>query len=477
MSLRSRVAVLAAGAVGLALALVAVLVVGVFARQQQRALDGELQERAAAMGPLVRGGAGVDRLLGPAGFALVRGPGGGVRRTAGDVPVPPPPVTERPTTHRSPDGEWRVVSRRLGNSGAVLQVGLPTAPLRVAQERLVRLFALLGAAVLAATAAGAYALAGVATGPLARLRQAAEEVAATTDTTRRVPAAGPSEVRDLAGTLNVMLERLDAAGRQREEALAAARRFAADAGHELRTPLTSMQADLDALLRNPHADAATQRAVLHAVSAEQRRLAATLDTLQALARADAGLGGDVEDTDLAEVVDAAVDAARTRAGPATVLAEMPDEPVVVRGSAAALRAVVDNLIANALVHGRPAGRVVVRVTATPDGVRLTTDDDGPGVPPEDRSRIFDRFARGAAAAGRPGSGLGLALVAQLVRLHGGRVAVSDSPLGGARFVVQLPPAGSASAPPTATGRPDPARSAAPPAGAPPPPPPPGPVRS
>jgi signal transduction histidine kinase len=114
-----------------------------------------------------------------------------------------------------------------------------------------------------------------------------------------------------------------------------------------------------------------------------------------------------------------------------VRASLPEEPVAVRGWEPGLRLLVDNLVENAARHGRPEGQVLVTLTA--DGV-LHVDDDGEGVPADQRERIFEPFAR-IDGTGRPGSGLGLALVAQQARHHGATVTVDDAPLGGARFTV------------------------------------------
>jgi signal transduction histidine kinase len=134
--------------------------------------------------------------------------------------------------------------------------------------------------------------------------------------------------------------------------------------------------------------------------------------------------------DLTELVEAAV--AEQAAGN-RIETDLPDSAVVVRGWDPGLRMLVGNLVANAVRHGGPDGRVEVAVTDGP-APRLTVDDDGPGIPAEDRERIFEPFTRLDGAAGT-GSGLGLALVAQQAGRHGADVSVEDSPLGGSRFVV------------------------------------------
>ena len=171
--------------------------------------------------------------------------------------------------------------------------------------------------------------------------------------------------------------------------------------------------------------------------AEQRRLVDLLDGLQALARGDAG---PLEHTmvDLTEVVDEVVTAATAEDPQLQIGAHLPDEPVVVEGWPPGLRILVGNLVANAARHGRPGGRVDVTLLAPDDGrgAVLHVDDDGPGVPADDRERIFAPFAR-VNGTDRPGSGLGLALVVQQARHHHADVDVGDSALGGARFTVRF----------------------------------------
>ena len=200
---------------------------------------------------------------------------------------------------------------------------------------------------------------------------------------------GPAELRSLAASINAMLERLGRSTADRERALAATRRFAADAGHELRTPLTSVQATLDALRRHPELPDERRAAMLGDAATEQRRMVDLLDGLQALARGDAP-EAEHSTVDLAEVADAAVVAAAARHPDVAVDAELPEAPVTVRGWEPGLRMLVDNLVENAAVHGRDGGtgpRVALN-----DGPVLHVDDDGGGVP-EDRARADLRAVR------------------------------------------------------------------------------------
>jgi two-component system sensor histidine kinase PrrB len=294
------------------------------------------------------------------------------------------------------------------------------------QDRLRNRLLLIGLLALAVAAAGVFAAGGVVLRPLRRLRAATARIASEEDLGRRVDdASGPTETRALASAFNAMLARLSRSAADRERAIEATRRFAADAGHELRTPLTSIQARLDALARHP--DEPPERRARMAAEAleQQRRLVALLDGLQALARGDAA--PELRPLDLADVVDAAIAAARDRHPGVAWALEGADE-VRLEGWEPGLRSLVDNLLENAARHG--GARVCVTLAARD----LVVEDAGPGVAEEDRARIFEPFM---SLGG--GTGLGLALVAQQARHHGATVTVDRSPeLGGARFSVRFP---------------------------------------
>ena len=301
--------------------------------------------------------------------------------------------------------------------------------------------ALIGGAVLLVAAAGVWLAADLVLRPLRRLRAAAAGIETEGDLERSVPVRGPAELRALAGSFNAMLGRLARSAEDRNRALDATRRFAADAGHELRTPLTSVQATLSAIARHPDMPAAQRGDLARDALAEQRRLVELLDSLQALARGDAA-PLERADVDLAEVVDASVGAVAARHPGTTLTADAPDEAVAYRGWEPGLRILVANLVENAARHGRADGRV--RVTLRPAvngrGPSIDVEDDGPGIPEAERERVFEPFHRvdGAGGADHAGSGLGLALVAQQARLHDAEITVGDSTLGGALMRVEFP---------------------------------------
>jgi signal transduction histidine kinase len=316
---------------------------------------------------------------------------------------------------------------------ARLEVTTGLGGLEDRQAALNHRLAAFGVGALLIAGAGVWFVANLLLRPLRRLREATANIAGTEDLDRRVPGDdGAAELRSLAASFNDMLARLGRSAGDRERALAATRRFTADAGHELRTPLTSVQATLSALSRHPDIPSEQRVELVRDALAEHRRLVELLDSLQALARGDAAAVAHA-DLDLAELVATIVEGARTRHPDVSWSSDLPGEAVVVRGWETGLRLLADNLLENAARHGRPGGVVAVTLGAGPT---LVVDDDGPGVGEADRERIFEPFVR-ANGTRAPGSGLGLALVAQQVRDHGATIEVGRSPLGGARFSVRF----------------------------------------
>jgi len=429
-----------------------------YAEDSERdALDDRLRRTAELSSATAR--AAIDEEL-PEGDrrldAVLRATGTSLRLLLGDAVLlatgAPPPSSARPrpglATLTEDGRRFRSYATTLQDPAlgglAVLQVTTPLGPLERRQADLRRRLALLGLLAVVVAGAGVWLAASLVLRPLARLRALTASIAGSEDLERRRgevrTGAGPAELRSLATSFDAMLDRLARSAADRERALAATRRFTADAGHELRTPLTSVLATLSALRRHPEVDGARRDAMLDDALGEHRRLVELLDGLQSLARGDAAPPA-VAAVDLAEVVAAAVAAARARHdGAAAFAAALPGEgAALVRAWEPGLRLVADNLLENAVRHG--GGRIAVTVAVEDDGARvLRVDDRGPGVPEPERARVFEPFARvGGTAA--PGSGLGLALVAQQVRHAGGTVAVTDAPGGGARFEVRLPAPG------------------------------------
>lgn len=258
--------------------------------------------------------------------------------------------------------------------------------------------------------------------PVERMRAAASQLPAG----RRLPLpSSHDELRSLAAALNGLLAR-------RDEATARLRRFTGDAAHELRSPVASIRVQAEVAVANP--DPELSQEVLADVVHESERLSTLVDGLLALARSDAGEWPAAAPVD---VVAAARDAvARLPEGGPVVATHLAPGACWVEAAPAEVDLVLDNLLRNAARHAR--AKIVVTVLPRASSVWLVVDDDGHGIPPEHREKVFDRFYRVQDDRSRDsgGAGLGLALVAEVVRRRGGAVKVTESPDGGARFQVR-----------------------------------------
>lgn len=266
--------------------------------------------------------------------------------------------------------------------------------------------------------------------PLRRLAETTDDIARTGDLSRRLP---PVRARDEVGALttsfNAMLDRVQDAHDRLEVALDAQRRFVADASHELRGPLTTIRNNAGLLTGNREVGAADRTEALGEIAAEADRMATLVDDLLAVARGDAGTGYHLAPLDLATVAHAAgrgVPGVEVRAAAGAE----------VRGDRAALTRLVGALVDNACKHG--GGDVVVAVAAGDGTVELNVRDHGPGIPPGDLERVFERFYRADPARSPAGTGLGLAIAAGIAAAHGGTIAAANHPDGGAVFTVTLP---------------------------------------
>jgi two-component system OmpR family sensor kinase len=238
----------------------------------------------------------------------------------------------------------------------------------------------------------------------------------------------PEELKPLAASLNALLARLDAA-------LEAQRRFTADAAHELRTPLTALKLQLDMARRA--ADHEGRAAAYDDLDAGVRRASHLVDQLLALARAEPeALAARAVDCDLAELAREAVIARAPLAADKGVdLGLAHAAPAHVLGDPESLALLLSNLVDNALRYTPRNGRVDVSVDAAGGESVLTVADTGPGIPQDERERVFDRFYRGP-AAGAGGSGLGLSIVRRIADAHHATIEL-DAPPGGTGLVARV----------------------------------------
>ncbi|MGK8510573.1 sensor histidine kinase [Nocardia asiatica] len=349
------------------------------------------------------------------------------------------PVQWRAMTVRTPDGTTTVALPLTQNTDTV--------------QRLVMLELVVGAIVLAVLAVIAYFVVRRSLRPLRRVESTAAAIARG-DLHRRVPVRGTNtEVDRLSRSLNGMLAQIqraftttaasEEAARRSEERM---RRFIADASHELRTPLTTIRGFAELYRQGATDDPAT---FMDRIEREAQRMGVLVEDLLMLARLDAQRPLELGPVDLLAVASDAVHNARAviaaghADGPVRTV-ELNIEPgegtLEVSGDEARLRQVLGNLLNNAVTHTAPDAKVTVRLTPGPEHVLLEVADTGPGLPPEDAERVFERFYRADTSRARTsgGTGLGLSIVQALVTAHGGEVGVRSSTEAGTTFTVRLP---------------------------------------
>ena len=317
---------------------------------------------------------------------------------------------------------------------AIVQYALPLSNIdeRISTVRTFLLFGVLAGTGLA-LAAGLM-LARRAMAPISQLTLVTREIARTRDPNRSVPVPdADDEVAELAHTLDGMLQALESSRREGAEMLNRQRQFVADASHELRTPLTSVLANLEILEEVLQGD---DRDIASSALRSTQRMRRLVADLLLLARADGNRTARHEPIDLQGVL---YDVAG-ELGPIAQEHELvvDAEHAVVDGARDELHRVVLNLMDNAIKHTPPGTTITAGLHIRGDRVLLTVADDGPGVAPELRDRLFERFVRGEGDRG--GSfGLGLSIVRAVARAHGGSVTLTEPETGtGTIFAVELP---------------------------------------
>jgi two-component system OmpR family sensor kinase len=241
----------------------------------------------------------------------------------------------------------------------------------------------------------------------------------------------PQEIRPLADSLNDLLARLD-------HSFSLQRRFAADAAHELRTPLTALnlQVQLAERAQGPEERARAFERLRQGI----RRATRLVQQLLTMARLDPDAAAAPSTAvDVGALVASVVEDARPTASEHSIelACQASSSGTTVSGSEDALRILFNNVVDNAVRYTPAGGRVDVRCERDGGALQVVVEDTGPGIPEEERERVFDRFYRGRSAEGS-GTGLGLAIVSQVAEMHRGRVALEAGAQGGLRVVVRLP---------------------------------------
>lgn len=448
-SIRARVTLVAMGVIG-TLLLVAVVVTAVVLQQLVR---GHLRETAARAARQVAVQATSSRLPAPIpaenGVLLIQVVSDDTRRVvASSAPLEgAPPITTAGPGRRDARVDTKVCQRSDLVPDCVTVVGFDIVsdvygdvtvyaavpePWLLGNLVLEAVMAGLCAVVLALTAWGIWRAVGRTLRPVARIEAEMAEITAS-DLSRRMPVpATRDEVERLARTLNETLDRLERSAEQQ-------RRFAADASHELRTPITGLRTRIELALTAPEETDLVE--TLEYALRDTDRLHQIVDALLALARLDSGAPPRRAALDLGALVENEL-ARRTPRVPVTARIE---PGVLVEANHLQLSRAVVNLLANADRHA--ASEVEVAVWAEDGEAVAEVADDGPGIPPDDRERVFERFTRLDSARSRDagGSGLGLPIAREIAASHGGRLYVADDPDmdvpasgRGARLVLRLP---------------------------------------
>jgi two-component system OmpR family sensor kinase len=323
--------------------------------------------------------------------------------------------------------------------GDVVIVAVPLAGQNQTLGRLLLIEVLGTLAVLVALGALAWWIVRRGLRPLDEMATTAGAIAAGDLSQRVADVDSRTEVGKLGAALNTMLSEIEQAFAARTASEERLRRFLADASHELRTPLTSIRgyAELfDRGTRDRPEDLATS---MRHIREDANRMSVLVDDLLILARLDRQRPLALDPVDLAQITTAAVDAARVAAPERAISLDSPGTASMV-GDADRLRQAIDNLLGNAIKHTPSGTAIAVRLTSTPTAVGVEVTDHGPGIPAEERERIFEPFHRADPSRARSsgGVGLGLAIVSAIARAHGGRVGVVSNESGGATFWVQIP---------------------------------------
>jgi signal transduction histidine kinase len=324
---------------------------------------------------------------------------------------------------QGPVNDYVVSSLRVGG-GLTLATAASLAEVRDTIETTQTLFWAVGPLLVALVAGLAWLLAGRALRPVHAVTSRVAEIGSHSLHERVPVPASSDEIAELATTMNDMLGRL-------ETASLSSRRLVSDASHELRTPVTVMRTELEVARRDPNTDWDATGAVL---LGELDRLQGMVDDLLLLARGDERTFAR-EPVDVDEVVLEVV--SRRRAVPVEVV-HLVDGPASTEGDAEALRRALDHLVANAARHART--KVAVAIELHDGQVKVNVDDDGRGIPAGQRESVVRRFVRSDEGRARDngGAGLGLAVASDVAAAQGGRLAIDESPLGGARVSLILP---------------------------------------
>jgi two-component system, OmpR family, sensor kinase len=364
------------------------------------------------------------------------------RAELGALPVNRPPAT----INVDGLGRYRVVAAFARRSGDVVITGLSMSDVDATMIRVLLIFGVVTVIAVAAATTAGIVIIRRALAPLRRVAQTAGEVVDLSLDRGEVALpmrvlesdANPrTEVGQLGSALNRMLDHIAAALSTRQASETRVRQFVADASHELRTPLAAIRGYTE-LAQRVGDDTDAVAHAMSRVQSETERMTHLVEDLLLLARLDSGRPLERESVDLSRVAVDAVSDAHVAGPDHQWELDLPEEPVIVLGDAARLHQVLTNLLANARVHTSPGTVVTTRLESDGAHAALSVCDNGPGIPEQLQSEVFERFARGDTSRSRKGgsTGLGLAIVSAVVKAHSGTITLDSAP-GHTDFTVRL----------------------------------------
>jgi len=403
----------------------------------QRTAAAQATASAAALAYDLAGGWGGADMSGPVAIAGAAGAGLQVWDAAGDpvaVPVEIAPDSMMQGMGRGSQGRGGVTAPVVVDGATVgtVRLGFGVPSTSTAQSIAWAWILVAAVAALLVAFLMAWYVSGRISRPLVRLSAASRAFAAGDRTARSLPADSSAP-----GELGALARAFDSTADEVVRSEEARRRMSADIAHELRTPLAALQAGLEELRDGLVVPDSERIAALHAQSVRLGRVVGDLAELSSAESAALSLRR--VPVDLGRLIEDAARSARPSFDAAGIDLDCEAAPhVIVNADADRLHQAVGNLLANAVRYCRPGDSVVLRVMANDGTARVTVADTGPGIGRADLPHVFERLWRGAADRGDPGSGIGLAVVRELVAAHGGSVSVDSDGTSGATFTVLLP---------------------------------------
>jgi two-component system OmpR family sensor kinase len=345
----------------------------------------------------------------------------------------------KPFTVEAPGADFRVATTVLPSSLGSVIVAQSLSDFDKTTHQISVVFLIIGGIVLLFIAFASRQVIKLSMKPLKKIEKTAEQIAAGDLSARLENFEPDTEVGRLSTSLNIMLSRIEESFAARAESENKLRRFVADASHELRTPLTSIRGFAELHRQGAVPEGEKTKELISRIEKESMRMGSLVEDLLMLARMDQSRELVMADVDLSHLVQEAVSSA-SAAGPDHPITSDIAGDIHTQGDADKIYQVITNLLANARAHTPVGTAIDVATYSTKDGSYVTVADKGPGLTAEDQMHIFERFYRVDTSRQRSsndGSGLGLSIVDEVMKAHGGTVSVASEPGNGATFTLHF----------------------------------------